>query len=168
MKPKTVGRVAGGQHRPENAQELCHGFPVGLPVMTADGERPVECLSAGDFIVTRNGGLTRLEAVQAVTRTTRVIRFAAGCLGKAGPSQDLILPADQPVLVRGREAQALFGQSQAMPIAGQLVDGGLIADLGPRRLVLFRLTFDRPRVILAGGLELGASQAASLPWRAVA
>lgn len=168
MKPKTVGRVTGGQYRPENAQNLCHGFPVGLPIATADGERPVETLSDGDMIVTRNGGLTRVEAIHAITETTRAIRFSAGCLDPGAPIRDLVLPADQPVLVRDRRALALFGQVQAMTVAGQLVDGDLIADIGPRRLVLFRLTFDRPRVIRAGGLELGASHDANLPRRAVA
>ena len=168
MKPITVGRVTGGQYRPDHAQELCHGFPVGLPIMTVDGERPVECLSAGDMVVTRNGGLTRLEAIHASTHTTRAIRLSAWSFGFAGPTRDIVLPADQPVLVREGWALALFGQIQAMTIAAQLVDGDGIADIGPRRLVLFRLSFDRPRVIQAAGLELGASHAASLPRRAVA
>lgn len=168
MKPKTVGRVAGGQYVPENAQDLCHGFPVGLPIMTAEGEVPVEHLGPGSRIVTRNGGITTLEAINATTQATRAIRFAAGCFGAAGPQDDIVLPADQPVLIRGARAQALFGQGQAMAIAAQLTDGELIADIGPRRMVLFRLIFDRPRIIQAGGMELGAWPGANLPHRAVA
>jgi hypothetical protein len=168
MKPKTVGRVTDGLYRPDSAQNLCHGFPVGLPITTASGDRPVETLSNGDLIVTRNGGLTRLEDIQVVTHVARAIRFAAGSLGGSSPKEDLLLPADQPVMIRDRLALALFGQTQAVTVAGQLVDDEVITDLGPQRLVLFRLTFDRPRLIRAGGLELGASQDASLPRRAVA
>ncbi|THH38283.1 hypothetical protein E4Z66_01545 [Aliishimia ponticola] len=168
MKPKTVGRVTGGQNRPESAQNLCHGLPVGLQVTTADGILPAEFLTPGDRIVTRNGGMTRLDAIEAVTRATRAVKFSAGCFGAAGPSEDIVLPADQPVLVRDWRARALFHQSQAMTTAAQLVDGIEITDIGPRRMVLFRLTFDRPRVIYAGGLELGSAPEAVMPLRAVA
>lgn len=168
MKPITVGRVVSGHDRSGHAQIPCHGIPVGLPVLTAEGERSVEHLSAGDYIDTRNGGLIRLDAIHVTTQTARAILFAAGCFGATSPIRDLILPADQPVLVRGRHAQGLFGQTQAMTAAAQLVDGEGVVDVGPRLLTLCRLTFDRPRVIRAGGLELGTSHAASLPLRAVA
>jgi hypothetical protein len=136
--------------------------------LTVDGEVPVEHLSPGQLIATRNGGMTRLEEIRATTQATRAIRFAAGCFGAAGPGVDIVLPAEQPVLIRDWRARALFGQSQAMTIAAHLLDGAAIADIGPRRLVLFRLIFDRPRVIRASGMELGASPEASLPRRAVA
>ncbi len=168
MEPKTVGRVAGGQYRSENAHVLCHGFPVGLPVTTAEGEVPVEYLTPGQQILTRNGGTVELAEVIATTQTTRAIRISAGSFGTSQPAEDIVLPADQPVLVCDWRAMALFGQSQAVTSAGQLVDGDEIVDIGPRRLVLFRLVFDRPRIVHAGGLQLGASPGASLPHRAVA
>ena len=76
-----------------------------------------------------------------------------------------MLPADQPVLVRENRARVLFGQSQAMVMAGHLIDGAFIHDAGPRRLVLFRLEFDRPRVIYCEGMELGNAPEAAQPLR---
>ncbi len=168
MKPNTVGRVFDESKGSKNAQNLCHGLPVGLPIMTADGELPVEFLSAGDRIVTRNGGMVELGAIHATTQATRAVKFTAGCFGEAGPSADMLLPADQPVLIRDWRARALFGQSQAMATAAMLVDGEFITDIGPRKLVLFRLEFDRPRIVYAGGLELGTSAEVNTPKRAVA
>jgi len=168
MKPKTVGRVLGEQKSPSNAHQLCHGMPVGLPIMTADGALPVEYLSAGDRIVTRNGGMTELLAIHATTHATRGVKFAAGCFGATGPESDLVLPSDQPVLVRDWRAQALFGQSQAMTTAGMLVDEEFITDIGPRRMVLFRLSFDRARVVYSSGIELGTEPEVSMPNRSVA
>ena len=168
MKPKTVGRDAGGAFRPIDAHSLCHGLPVGLNINTRDGVLPVEHLSAGDHIVTRNGGMTELLGIHATTQSTRGVTFTAGCFGEDTPHDDLVLPSDQPVLIRGWRARMLFGQAQAMCAAGHLVDGEFIRDAGPRRFVLFRLEFDRPRVIYGNGIELGSEPQISRPNRAVA
>ncbi|MEP4194207.1 MAG: Hint domain-containing protein [Aliishimia sp.] len=168
MKPKTVGRVFDESKDSQNAHSLCHGIPVGTSILTADGTIPVEYLSTGDRLVTRNGGMLPLMAIQSEAYATRGIKFTANCFGSNGPTEDAVLPADQPVLIRDWRARALFGQSQAMASASWLVDDEFIIDMGPRRLTLFRLAFDRPRVIYAGGLELGTSAEVNTPHRAVA
>ncbi len=168
MKPKTVGRVSDEQVSSPNAQSLCCGLPVGTPILTSQGTMAVEFLSAGDNIITRNGGAQPLVDVHATTHATRGIKFTAGCFGESGPAEDVILPPDQPMLLRDWRARAFFGQSQAMIRAGQLVDDEFILDIGPRKLVLFRLAFDRPRIIYANGIELGTSDEAMTPHRAVA
>lgn len=168
MKPKTVGRVTDGHYSPLNAQELCHGFPVGTPILTATGELPVEFLSAGDRIVTRNGGMTELLAINATTHATQAVKVSAAALGADMPAQDVLLPADQPALVRDWRAKTIFGTTQAITPIGHVADGTMIKHVGVRRLVLFRLTFDRPRVIYAAGLELGTDPAVNKPLRTVA
>ena len=74
MKPNTVGRVTGGQGRPVAAHDMCHGIPAGLMIDTSEGARQVETLTAGDRIVTRNGGMTTLLGISAVTQLTRGVR----------------------------------------------------------------------------------------------
>jgi len=144
------------------------GFPAGTPIETCDGDRPVESLTPGDKIVTRNGGSTPVLGIHAVTRVAPAVLFSKGALGPSGPSRDILLPADQPILVRDWRARALFGLSQGMATAGQLVDDAFVLAQGSQQLVLFRLHFDRPRVIYAQGLELGSSAEVMLPSRAVA
>ncbi|MEM6310762.1 MAG: Hint domain-containing protein [Pseudomonadota bacterium] len=167
MKPKTVGRVKTGQNRPEHAQDSCYGIAVGTPIMTSDGSLPVEFLTAGDRIVTRNGGMTKLEGIDAVTRLTHAVRVSSDFLGGEA-EMDIMLPADQPVLVRDWRATAAFGLQQTMAAAGHLVDGVNFRDVGPRRMVLFRLSFDRPRIVYSHGLELGTEPGVNLPLRNVA
>ena len=167
MKPKTVGRVMTGQKRSEHAQDSCHGIAVGTPIMTADGTLPVEFLTAGDRIVTRNGGMVELESIDAVTRLTHAVRVSSDYLGDDA-EMDVMLPSDQPVLVRDWRATAAFGLQQTMACAGHLVDGVNFRDVGPRRMVLFRLSFDRPRIVYSHGLELGTEPGVNLPLRNVA
>lgn len=156
MKPKTVGRAGGPGPRP---------FPVALPaaeiglmagtiVLTSDGEMPVEYLSAGDRIITRDAGMIRLSAISRIRQDCRAILFHAGSLGHTRPGEDVILPAGQRVLIRDWRAKAMAGAAQALIRADALVDGEFICDLGPRLMLLHRLHFARPHVIYAGGLEM--------------
>ncbi len=165
MEPKMVRRAIFGQ---SVLRDTAYGLPVGTQILTTAGPVPVEALSPGDQVITRNGGAQPLLAVTAVTRATRAIKLTAGCFGTKGPAEDMLLPEAQPVLVHDWRARALFGQSQAMVQAGQLVDDAFIFDIGPRRMVLFRLDLGRARVVQGFGLDLGTEAAASMPHRAVA
>jgi len=66
----------------------------------------------------------------------------------------VIIPAAQQILIRDWRAQSMFGKPQAIVQAGQLVDGEFILDLGTRDLHIVQLTFERPHVIYADGLEI--------------
>ena len=168
MKPNTVGRVSGGLKPPIHAQHLCHGLPVGTPILTADGCLPVEFLSPGDRIVTRNGGMTTLDSIHAVTRPTRLLEIAPGALGEVVPEAHLYLPAEQPVLLRDWRAENLYGQSQAMAAASMLIGQAGVTDLGERTCILFRLEFASARIVYAGGLELCSMPMINAPLRVAA
>jgi len=138
MKPNTVGR-AGGQ------SPLSHPFPTpmddigflsGTILLTQDGEMPVEFISQGDKVVTRDAGFATVVGVTRVRVTTHAISFAAGSLGDTRPDQDLVLPAGQPVLIRDWRAQAMFGTPQALVRADALLDGEFIRDLGEQEMEL--------------------------------
>ncbi|MCE8554402.1 Hint domain-containing protein [Ruegeria pomeroyi] len=156
MNAKAAVRAAGrGSHpSPDIAPVPEAGFLAGTVLLTQDGEMPVEFLSPGDRIITRDRGFVPLRHLTRACQTVRAIRFAAGSLGDTRPDCDLILPAGQPVLIRDWRAQALFGTSQAMVRADALVDGEFIRDLGPRDMSLFQLHFDAAHVLYAGGLEV--------------
>jgi hypothetical protein len=160
MKPNTVGRAAG-----ESAQRypfqlpFAGGLPSGTIVLSQDGEIPVEFLSPGDRVITRDAGLVTLRDVVRIRDVTTAVRFAAGSLGHMRPDQDLVLPADQKVLIRDWRAQSMFGQTQAMVSASRLIDGEFVRDLGRQTMILHQLVFDRAHVIYAGGLELAGADA---------
>lgn len=156
MNAKAAHPAAGGVSfaDPDIAPVPEVGFLPGTILLTQDGEMPVEFLSPGDRIISRDCGFVSLRHITRAPQTVRAIRFAAGSLGDTRPDCDLILPAGQPVLIRDWRAQALFGTSQAMVRADALVDGEFICDLGPRDMPLFQLHFDTAHVLYAGGLEV--------------
>ena len=154
MKPNTVGRELSG-HMPPLRTEICHvGLVSGTILLTADGEIPVEYLSPGDRIVTRNAGLVPLAAIQTVRVSEEAVKISAGSLGDKKPTHHAMLPASQMVLVRDWRAQALRGATQAVMPAGCLIDDEYITALGARDMTLVRLGFAAPYVVYADGLEL--------------
>ena len=156
MKPNTVGRDSRDslQTHPVSPHETHAGFLSGTPILSKDGEIPVEYLSPGDRIISRDAGFARLEHISLSQRMVRAICFTAGSLGHTRPDQDLILPEFQKVLIRDWRAQALFGVSQAMVRAGDLVDDEFICDQGIRPMTLYQLHFSSYHVVYAGGMEV--------------
>lgn len=157
MKPNTVGRDGGSFPHPyiHASRPLADGgIPHGTPVLTLDGELPVEFLSPGDRVITRNSGSARLLARRSFRCRRNAVLIQAGSLGQMRPETDTVLPSCQNVLIRDWRARALFGQPQAMVAVGALADGEFIRDLGEMELQLHVLTFERDQIVYGGGLEL--------------
>ncbi|MEO0400772.1 MAG: Hint domain-containing protein [Pseudomonadota bacterium] len=165
MKPNTVGRELSGRMPPLRTEIAHVGLVSGTLLLTADGEIPVEYLSPGDRIITRNAGLVPLSAIQSDRVSAEAVKIAAGSLGDTKPTHHVMVPAAQMVLVRDWRAKALRGATQAVVPAGCLIDDEFITSLGVRDMSLVRLGFDAPYVIYADGLELSVpamTQAASV------
>lgn len=162
MKPNTVGRESRKilHTHPNFTPESESGFTSGTIILSQDGEIPVEFLTPGDRIISRDAGLVTLDHVARTTHQIRAVRFAAGSLGHTRPDHDLILPENQMVLVRDWRAKSLFGVPQAMVRAGDLIDGEFICDLGLQTMLLHQLHFDTSHVIYAGGLEVAGLRCA--------
>lgn len=166
MKPKTAGRTTGTSHdahplRAVNAAaqettgtEIC-GIARDAKIVTMDGLRPVQYLRAGDRLVTRNHGAVRVRVIEQHSIVARAIYIIAGSLGHSQPDRDTLLPAAQMVHVRDWRAQIFGGSDSALVAARQLVDGEYVRDIGFMPLTLFRITYDRPQIIYADGMELG-------------
>ncbi len=127
---------------------------VGTPVLTLEGELPVEYLSPGDRILTRSGARRLKQVEVTVVQNARVVRVAHGTLGVDRPSEDVTVSAGQQILVRDWRAKALIGAAQAMIAASKLVDGEYIRAETLAEARFFSLAFEDDAVIYAGGLEL--------------
>ena len=99
---------------------------AGTPVLTLEGELPVEFLQPGDRILTRAGARRLVQVAVSVVRNARVVRIAHGTLGVDCPTEDVTVSAAQQILVRDWRAKAMFGQPQAMIAASRLADGEYI------------------------------------------
>jgi len=163
MKPNTVGRVDGndrpaGQFTPYAVLDT--GLLHGTTLLTLDGEIPVEFLSVGDKLITRDTGLSKVMHIQRSTRNIHTISFAAGSLGHTRPERDALLAGDQMVLIRDWRARALFNSERALVAARSLVDGEFITDLGLKETTIYQIFCDGPHILYAEGLELGTADAA--------
>ncbi|WP_068304973.1 Hint domain-containing protein [Pararhodobacter sp. CCB-MM2] len=141
------------------------GLTEGTMVMTSEGAIPVEFLLSGDKILTRNGliELRGTSVLQALEMDVVVIDPEAAC--QTDPLADtMVLPASQQVLVRDWRAMILHGQEEMLTPVSSLVDDITIRRETRKSLRLFRLHFDAPQVIKAGGLELASARSrAPLP-----
>ncbi len=140
----------------------------GTMIQARDGETPVEALQPGDQIITRTQGFSSISNIQKTRSMMHGVTFTAGSLGHTQPGRDLLLPVNQQVLIRDWRAKAMFGQPQAVVPAFELIDDEFIRDEGLQMLELCILSFDRPHVIYAGGMEIATSKAASTDLRPAA
>jgi hypothetical protein len=129
-----------------------HDVAVGTIVLTMDGAIPVEFLTPGDRIITRNGAQTLRGAKARTVADCTMIRV---CGDEMDDGQaDVMLTPDQPILIRDWRARAITGNTQAMIAAGRLVDGAYMRRETVVAQRVVRLEFDAPVVIYAGNLEL--------------
>ena len=158
MELKTPGRESG-QRTAMRRMEPISGLMPGTLVLTEDGALPVETLTPGDRIITRNTGLVTLKAIEHDFEICETVRIRAGSLGHDRPDADTIVPSRQKLLIRDWRARALYLSDQALVEARRLIDGEYIR-LQPRgQHMVFRLSFDSPQVIYADGLELACATA---------
>tara|TARA_R110002020_G_scaffold473192_1_gene702113 strand:+ start:4881 stop:5402 length:522 start_codon:yes stop_codon:yes gene_type:complete len=163
MKPNTVGRVGGenpqtGQYAPYASRDT--GLLQGTMILTLEGEMPVEFLSVGDKVITRDSGIARVEHIQRTKRMVHTISLAAGSLGHTRPERDAILAGDQMCLIRDWRAQAMFSSDRALVAARTLVDGEFIRDLGMQEQTLIQIFCDSPHILYAEGLEVSTADGA--------
>lgn len=152
MNPKTVGRDDVLERlKRDNART---GLVTGSIVMTLEGEMPVEALAVGDRIITRDTGMAVITAIRKKAMTCDMVSIMAGSLGHTRPDRDVIVPADQRVLIRDWRAEALTGQKQALIPARDLVDGEFVQLRKNIKVTAFEVELDRAQVIYADGLEL--------------
>lgn len=152
MPNSVLGQKATKVSQPKHL--LTHGIALGTPVMTLDGELPVDFLNIGDRILTRCGARRLIGIEITRVQNARVVRIAQGTLGMDRPADDMIVAPDQPILIRDWRAKALYGKATAMVPAARLADGEYIRAEVLAEVRLYTLRFAEETVIYAGGLEL--------------
>ena len=108
------------------------GICAGTTIMTLDGEIPVEHLSVGDRVITRDSGMSVLRGITTRTAKIAPIRIKAGSLGHTRPDRDMLVAPGARIHLRDWRAEALFGSKSASVAAERLVDGEFLAQLDAR------------------------------------
>ena len=138
-------------------------FLRGTMIETEVGPVPVEALMSGMNVMTRDHGFQPIRwigsasicaATLAVTPSLRPIRIRKDALAANIPNADLMVSPQHRVLVRSKIAERLFGASEVLVAAKQLLslDGIEIAEDLPE-VEYFHILFDQHEIILSNGAE---------------
>lgn len=138
-------------------------FAKGTLIATSAGDCPVEQLQVGTLIQTKDNGVQPLRWIgrKKLTREQLQahpnlcpIRIQAGALGKALPHTDLLVSPQHRILVSSRIAQRMFGATEVLVAAKQLLqlDGVDQADDLPE-VEYFHMLFDRHEIVQSNGAE---------------
>ena len=138
-----------------NAGEFPDSFPcltAGTLVETADGQRQVEEISVGDLVMTRDNGLQPVRFVgirQVIASGSKApVVISKGALGN---TRDLIVSPNHRMLVTGARVEALFGESEMLVAAEDLIDGDMIYRKTGGVITYVHIAFDKHEIIFAEG-----------------
>lgn len=137
-------------------------FVRGTRIACESGEIAVEDLVVGRLVRTRDHGLrpirwigSRALAPADLAAAPRLlpIRIAAGALGPNSPSSDLLVSPQHRILVCSTIAQRMFGASEVLVAARQLlgIAGISVADIGA--VEYFHILFDDHEIVMSNGAE---------------
>ena len=96
MQSGTIRRTATAVAQKTIESGLCDGTTI----MTLDGEMPVEHLSVGDRVITRDSGMSVIKAIYSRDVTMQPIRIKAGSLGHTRPERDMIVAPGARIHIR--------------------------------------------------------------------
>lgn len=155
--------VGTGRRKDRAMAEELSGFTPGTRIATPSGPRPVEALVPGDLVLTRDhGARPLLWAGQRQISGARLhggpvlrpVRLRAGALGTGAPDGDLLVSPHQRILLGGARAAALFGTSEVLVRAVDLVDGrSILTDRSLGAVTYVHLLCEHHAIIRANGVE---------------
>ncbi|WP_347311830.1 Hint domain-containing protein [Defluviimonas sp. SAOS-178_SWC] len=127
-------------------------FVAGTLIAVPGGERPAEEIAPGDLVETLDHGpqVVRWAGRRRVSGFGRVapIRIAAGVLGN---DRTLLVSPQHRMLVRGGQAELLFGEPEVLVAAKHLVGVPGIAEVPVAQVEYVHLMFDRHEIVFAEG-----------------
>ncbi|NEX46245.1 Hint domain-containing protein [Rhodobacter sp. ETT8] len=128
-------------------------FVAGTMILTENGECPVERLRAGDMVMTKDDGPQPLRWIG------RRLVPALGALapieiraGTFGDHRRLLVSPQHRVLVRDAVAELLFGETEVLVSAKDLVNGKSVRVIEGGEVEYVHLLFDKHQIISSEGL----------------
>jgi hypothetical protein len=150
--------AAGGR---EGGGVIC--FTPGTRLATPDGPKLIQSLRPGDLVLTKDdgpqeilwSGHRRMSGARLYAMPhLRPIRFRAGAFGVGRPDPDLLVSPAHRMLIKGAAAQALFGTSEVLVKAEDLVnDTNISVDHALREVIYVHILLERHNIVFANGIE---------------
>ncbi len=140
--------------RAKLAEAACVSFTRGTSITMASGQQmPIEQLSLGDKILTRDSGPQPIRWIgQQTVRATGAfapITIAAGVLNNEAP---LTVSPSHRLFIYQRHDRLGVGQNEVLVRAGHLVNGKTVKQTEDGFVDYFQLLFDKHEIIYAEGI----------------
>lgn len=123
------------------------------PVMTDTGERFIHTLKRGDLVVTDSGQMVPvLHVIRGEVPAQGAFRPVCLRAGYFGLTRNLILSADQRIVMRGTDVEYMFGyEAVSIPARHLINDTSATFIDGPDKLSLYQVVLANHEAILASG-----------------
>ncbi len=129
-------------------------FVAGTMIRTRDGQVPVETLKPGQLVKTRDDGLQPIRwigrRVMKAEGKMAPVRIDRNTFGEHG--EVMVSPLHR-VLLQNTHAELLFGSSEVLIAARDLIDGRSVRQINGGLVEYVHLLFDRHQVIWSDGLQ---------------
>ncbi|MEL7026314.1 MAG: Hint domain-containing protein [Pseudomonadota bacterium] len=129
-------------------------FAAGTRIRTPNGDQPVQSLKPGDLVLTRDNGPQPLRWIgrKMTPATDRMapVHIAKGTFGDHG--QLTVSPLHR-VLMHQPKGELLFGSSEVLVAARDLIDGGAVRQIEGGWVEYVHLMFDEHQILWSEGLE---------------
>jgi hypothetical protein len=136
-------------------------FTKGSLIKTLRGEIPVEQLSVGDRVLTRDSGFQPIRWIgnrafsdEALAQSPNIlpVTIKAGALGPNTPERDLTVSPQHRVLLSHAETELWFGEDEVLVAAKDLVGlPGVTQAAGEGGVHYFHFMFDKHEVVSSDG-----------------
>ncbi|WP_371153421.1 Hint domain-containing protein [Jannaschia sp. 2305UL9-9] len=150
----------GGTAKFEEIENVIPCFTPGTLIATPNGEVPVESLTAGDRVITRDNGIQVLRwtgarkmaaAEMVVNEAYRPVMIRKGALGHGLPERDMMVSPQHRVLISNDETMLYFDEREVLVAAKHLVGRPGIERMDACETTYVHVMFDNHEVILSDG-----------------
>jgi Hint domain len=137
---------------------LC--FAAGTHILTPEGERPIDDLQVGDFVINASGQEVQIRwigsrnSMMLDVERLLPVRIAKDALGLNRPHRDLLVSQDHCIVLRADDARLMFGTDEVLVAAKDLVNDSTIRICREMNEVeYFHILFDNHEILMAENLE---------------
>ena len=143
-----------------NIEKVVICFTPGTLIATPKGEKPVESLTVGDRVITRDNGIQEirwmgqrnLNAMElAKARHMRPVLIRKGSLGNGLPERDMMLSPNHRVLVANDKTALYFDESEVLVAAKHLTGLDGVDEVEVGQVTYLHMMFDHHEVVLSDG-----------------